>query len=411
MRRMNVSHPLRDVIVSVGLETSLWAWDVEPALGLRDEPYSSAGLVGVISDASVVREVPLPALQEEIIDSGLDCTRVLLRSRDVDGSTALVHIRGLHLVSWEAVGAAADQVVAMCHTAAGYDAAERASAGYQPVPLSGGTPPRAAWAHTTMICVHTISHEKFVPCSEAVATELLPSEYRSVELPGLVARFAFQGSLVCTTERDRALVCARLLDELHGWWNASYFLDAALSKVVRRATSIFMRDAAEELSLRKADLARVSALIGVLQCRLDTFKISLGAREWPLWTAAADKWALSDNIAGLDRKRQLLLETLASSHQLTGERQARRLNQLAGVFAVVSAIASYVAVILFVLPDLGQASGVMMRVALLLVAVSATAAMLIWAARRAGPDRSMVTRVPGGWRGAGPRQPVVRSAG
>ena len=305
--------------------------------------------------------------------------------RDIDGGTLLVDLAMRSLPAWGELAKVADDVVDWSDREAGSARQRRLDWGYVPTGTDGaagtiGRLPTALWAHTVVIC-HvgtTVSDHR---CDESVARALLPSDFETVNLRDTRAYLALHASLVCTRELDHGLRAAQLMDELHGWWTATWTLDHELLGTTMRMSATLAAGHYEELSSSADLLAEVTTNTGILHTRADSFRLSLGGFEWPIWDAAARKWELDKNFEALDRKRAVLSDITGAFRSALEVHHAVRLNQLAGFFAVVSALASFVAVMLFLYPTLDDSTDTRWRLLLIAASLMLSTAVILWSSR------------------------------
>lgn len=377
--------------VSVGLATGLWAAEnvvlASPPAGKishGEDSFRATELSGVASSASLVSSREISALHELLTsehEARATVESAVLRQRDIDGSTLLVQVAlefdPITFVDFAAISDLVKEnsapVAARCH-------AERDQFGYQPfdqqVSVRGI---EALWTHTIIVCgAHESNLER---CLAERASALLPSTFVTARVGGCTVYAALHATLVCAGESSTGDAVAELIDELHGWWNATWLLDEALLHTTRRVAATLSIGMTDDFKAPTALLASVTARLGVLSSRLDSFRIGLGGFDWPIWDAATARWGLDDNLRALTSKRAVLIDMLASFRQAVDTRQAERLNQIASFFAVLSSVASFVAVVLFMFPTLQDGSGVAARLVVVLASFGACTTAILWSSR------------------------------
>lgn len=393
-----------DIYVSIALRTDVW----HQVGRTRHDPgdgavraFSSVGLGGTSISKSIVRRRDRPDLGDILRASGAggsDLCSTTEHSRDIDGSTIVAHWHSGDCISptWIEVAELADACVLALDEAAATLAVDRVAGGFRPVldVEDARSRPTALWAHTVLVCAHggaDADHR----CGAEEAAQILPSSFEVVTSRDASVYLALHASLVCARTSEMARRTVDLMDELHGWWSASWCLDQTLlateTVLAERLSVHEMPDLAPTADL----LAVITTRIGIIRSRLDTLRLGLGGFEWPLWEAAGRRWALEENLASLERKREILTGMTTAFRQALESHHAERLNQLAGFFAIVSSVASFVAVLLFLFPALQDSTGLALRVVLLVLALGTTLAAVFWSseymiranrrARRSGP--------------------------
>lgn len=376
-----------DIHVSTALRTDLWQQVGRTGAVTTDagtKAFSSVGLGGSSTTASIVRRRLRPdlaaTLREQVECGQASVMSVDERSRDIDGSTVLTHWRSSAGVTpaWGEVARLADDCVAALEPTAGELAAERTSEGFRPVldVPEARARPTALWAHTIVVCRD--GSDEHHRCGPDDAAHLLPSSFEEVSSKDASVFLALHASLVCARTPELAMRAVDLMDELHGWWSASWCLDQSLlateTVLAERLSTSEMPDLAPTADL----LAMITTRVGIVRSRLDTLRLSLGGFEWPVWEAAGRRWALEENLSSLERKRETLSQMTTAFRQALESHHAERLNQLAGFFAIVSSVASFVAVLLFLFPSLQDSTGLALRGVLLVLALGTTLAAVFW---------------------------------
>ncbi len=347
--------------------------------------FSAVSLSGAATHASVHRAVDRPDLvagaARALADDGFAETvlRVVLHTRDIDGTTVVVELES-PATDWASFGAAADALVSWVDRVLPPRLrAERARVSGSPSTSSSA---RALWAHTVLTCDHERPPGAGPHCDESTASNVLPTAFTTVVLGTDRAYLGWHASLLCVADPDNQATLVSLLDELHAWWSASWLLDQRLLAIVIATSDSFVTDPLGELASVPDMLAAVTSQVGTVRARLDTFRLSLGGTEWPVWDAACQRWEMEDNMVAIARKRELLMDMHSAFRDAIQARRSARLNQLAGFFAAMSSLASFVAVSVFLYPDFDQDGGhVLMRLALTGVAVVLTAFALFWSSR------------------------------
>lgn len=308
--------------------------------------------------------------------------RVQLRERDIDGSTVILSVAEDSCHGWSTWAEVSDALVewVQAEMAAGV-AAERDAAG-RAIASESGAEGNALWSHTVLVCTAEGDDVERPHCDADHAREVLPTDFTSVVQHGDAVYLGLHASLVCVPTEDSARRLVELIDELHGWWSASWVLDQSLLSTVMETSAALARDSAEELLHVPEVLAGITNDVGTIRTRIDTFRISLGGLEWPVWEAATRRWELADNLDTIARKRELLMDMHGAFLAALQSRRAERLNQIAGFFASVSSVASLVAVIVFVFPTFDQESGQLaLRIAVTVTALAVTVVVLLWSSR------------------------------
>jgi hypothetical protein len=338
-------------------------------------------LTGAVSTASLIGSRPhsdgastvLQVAREAANDAGIILSGIRAQERDIDGCTVHFTFRTPRSMRWESVAGLADAIVQWTdrHLTPGM------FPGRANGPARTQLPQRALWSHTVLVCEgngqggHT--------CSDQDARSLLPTQFETVREKDDAVFLGLHASLVCLEDSDDADRIVGLIDELHGWWSATWLMDQALLDTSLRMTETFSDHRITEIREATDLLVSVTGDVGVLRSRLDTFRLSLGGLEWPVWEAASKRWALDENLAALERKRQLLLDITTSFRDALESHRSARLNQLASFFAVVSSLASFVAVVLFLFPTLDEPGGdLRLRVFIASTALTLTLAGLFW---------------------------------
>jgi hypothetical protein len=184
----------------------------------------------------------------------------------------------------------------------------------------------------------------------AVAT-LMPGTFSSVTVGK--SRY-HMGNLVCIgvtpdLEGRDADALFGVTATLHRWWSGTWLLDAMLLYIFSRSRDLLSNRSVSNLETLQDDLGRLRRLASGVPARIDTYLLAMTGREYAVWSALANVWALENNLRAVERK-SLDLALLIDSAATAARRQREQLiAQVLAIFAAVSVVASVIGLAAFIL--------------------------------------------------------------
>jgi hypothetical protein len=395
--------------ITVAVRTGVWLpSQVAMTAGqpvAADHLFSAEDLAGAVTSASLLSVDERPDLRPDAnralppsLSVPTSVVGIQTRERDIDGCTVIVEVDLAGVPSWSDIAGVSDAMVAWVSRSLASEVSPRRSLQLGSQEQS----PTALWSHTVIACLEGMAATDHA-CSPQTARALLPTGFEVVQEGPNALYLALHASLFCMRSEQALGRLVDIMDELHGWWSGSWVMDQSLLRTALSMASTLSDHRITEIRGAADLLATVTGEVGILRSRVDTYRLSLGGLEWPVWNAASTRWALSDNLEALERKRQLLLDMTTSFRGAIEAHRATRLNHFAGFFALVSSLASFVAVVLFVFPALDRPDAhLLARVLVTCVALAITLVGLFWSSAymlRLSRDRRARLSAPDhGWR-------------